>query len=266
MPTNTATPPPPRIAIVQPRMHWSGDDNLASALRALERAARAGAAMCLFPEMTVPGFHRRVAEGARPPLVEGWLRALEAHAALHRVHVAVGAPAFADDGRIFNSHWLIDDAGRRVAVVHKRGLTDPEATFFARGQGRPVVDWGGLRASVVICREVEDFDEVVAELEAERPELLLWPGMMGPEDGQEAIDPPRHVQQAQALARRLGVWVVQSNWPESLNVPENSARTGHSAVIAPDGRLLLRLPRAEAGIGVFDLGQPDCHWLPEALA
>jgi hypothetical protein len=55
---------------------------------------------------------------------------------------------------------------------------------------------------------------------------------------------------------------VQTIWPNALNRPEESARTGHSACIAPDGELLFRLPMQGYGVGVFTLGDRHYRWHP----
>lgn len=255
--------PGPRIAIAQPAMHWTGDENTASVIETLALAARHGAGLCVFPELAVTGYHRRIAEAARPERVEPWLRAVQASCRANRVAAAVGAPSFGDDGRIFNSQILIDAAGERAAVVEKRGLTAPEATFFAPGSARPTVSLNGLRCSAVLCREVADLDEICCTFAEEAPDLIFWPGLMGPEPGTGHIDPPAHVQDAQRLARRLGAFVLQANWPESLNDPALSERTGRSVVIHPDGAIAFALPQAQAGLAVFHLGERRYAWHPQ---
>ncbi|MBL8348513.1 MAG: hypothetical protein JNN03_24010 [Rubrivivax sp.] len=154
-------------------------------------------------------------------------------------------------------------------MVPKVGLTAPEATFFAPGVGRPVVRLavgeGTLACTAVICREVEDHEAVVGALAGSGVELILWPGQMRPDPAKPPQDPPQHVVQAQALARATGAWVVQTNWPNALNRPEESAHTGHSACIAPSGELLFRLPEQGFGVGVFTLGERTFEWCPVAL-
>lgn len=259
-PLNAQPAPALRIAIAQPTMHWSGDDNVNAVLATLAQAAAAQARLCVFPELVIPGFHRQIAQGAKPPLVAAWLERVQAACAEQAVAAAVGAPTFDVDGRIFNSYLLIDETGRLAGTVHKTGLTDPEATFFARGDARPVVSLCGQRCTAVICREVEDLDAVCAQLADEQPDIICWPGLMGPEAGTEDIDPPRHVQQAQALARRTKAYVIQSNWPMSLNYPELGAKTGRSVVIDPSGDIAFELPRAQAGLAVFTLGERRFDW------
>ena len=84
-------------------------------------------------------------------------------------------------------------------------------------------------------------------------------------------DPPWHVQDAQAFARRCGAHVVMVNfvmvnWPNALNRPEESADAGASVVIDPQGRILLTLPKARACPAVFDLGATDFVWGGEPSA
>lgn len=251
---------PIRIAIAQPTMYWTGDENAGAVCQTIEHAAARSARLCVFPELAVTGFHRRIAEAAKPALVAGWMRAIAAACARHSIATAVGAPTFGDDGRIYNSQILVDEQGQWAGVVEKKGLTDPEATFFARGDARPVVALQGRRCTAVICREVEDLDDVCGQLAPAAPELIFWPGMMGPEDGAEPADPPAHVQQAQALARRTGAHVIQSNWPVSLNYPDQSHKTGKSVVIEPTGRIAFALPQAQAGLAVFTLGDASYAW------
>ncbi|HEX2012807.1 MAG TPA: hypothetical protein VJN44_17900, partial [Roseateles sp.] len=157
--------------------------------------------------------------------------------------------------------------GEVVATVEKQGLTAPEATFFARGRAgtRTVAPMLGRRCSTMLCREVEDHDEICSELRRQRPDLILWPGLMAPADGKELQDPPEHVQQAGRLARSLGAWIVQSNWPEQLNYPERSWLCGRSVVLDPSGRIALALPSNEAGLAVFALGENTFDWHPTRL-
>jgi predicted amidohydrolase len=255
--------PPLRIAIGQLQMHWTIEANMAALQRAIAFAAAQGAQVCCFSELAVTGFHRQIAALAKPALVQPCLEALARSARQHRVAVAVGAPRFTGDGRILNSHVLLDETGAVAAVVDKIGLTAPEATFFAAGSGRPVGRLQGWRCSAVICREVEDLDDVALQLPPGAAQLLFWPGLMSPDPDKPPMDPPEHVQQAQRLARRTGAWVVQANWPNALNYPETSPGTGRSVVIAPDGNILLALPPAAPGVGVFNLGSSTLNWHAE---
>lgn len=244
-------------------MHWSLEENLASILEAMNVASRHGARISAFAELALTGFHREIVALARPELVEPALQRVRDHAAALGQAVALGAPTFGPDGTKFNSHLLIDERGRIVADVRENGLTAPEATFFGAGSDRPSALLHGRRCTAVICREVEDRDAVLAQLDGAAPAIVFWPGQMRPDPAKPPCDPPVHVQQAQQLARDTGAHVVQTNWPNALNRPEESAGTGLSACIAPDGRLRFRLPEQGFGVGIFELGTDTFEWHPQ---
>lgn len=253
-----------RIAIAQPWMRWTGDENAATALRTIALAADAGMQLCVFPEAMLPGFHRRIVEFAKRDLVAGWVDSLQTTCARHKVAATFGAPTF-DDGRIYNSQLFVDESGRLVGAVSKQGLTDPEATFFARGTTRPVIEMLGQRCTAVICREIEDHDTVCTQLTPQAPQLVFWPGQMRPQPEDAGIEPPPHVRNAQRLARTLNAWIIQSNWPNALNRPEESVGCGRSVVISPAGDIAIELPQSQPGVGMFTLGEPSFRWHAQAV-
>jgi predicted amidohydrolase len=252
----------PTLAIAQLRMHWSIEANMASIAGALELASRRGASICSFPELALTGFHREIVALAHPHLVGPAVASLQALCAQWDIAAAVGAPTFGDDGTRYNSHLLIDNSGRLVSATAKNGLTPAEATFFAAGADRPVAVVAGIRCASIICREMEDLAQIRGQLARGTVDLLFWPGQMRPDPALPPTDPPAHVVRAQAMAQALQAWIVQANWPNALNRPEESAHTGRSAVISPDGALVLRLPEQECGVAVFRLGQPGYEWYP----
>lgn len=245
-------------------MHWRGDDNTASIVQQLGHAAAKGATVCLFPELALTGIHRRIAEAAVPALVDGWLGQVRQACIAHRIATVVGAPSFTPEGRIRISHHFIDAQGQLVGTVHKRGLTAPEATFFEPAEQRPTVTLAGRTWSAMICREIDDAPQIAQELAPCMPQIVVWPGALRPDPDLPRTDPPDHVRRAQAFARECAAHVVMVNWPNALNRPEESAEAGASVVIDPQGRILLTLPRAEAGMAMFVLGDTEFEWWPQA--
>ena len=252
-----------RIAIAQIAMHWTTPENMASIRWAMDIAHSQGVQICGFSELAVTGFHRQIAREATPEVVSPALRELQAHAAQLSLGIAVGAPTFADDGAKYISHLLIDEHGQTAAVVPKRGLTDPEATFFSRGSVRPIGTMHGLRCSAVICREVEDLDSVSAELPPGVVDLIFVPGALRQDPDKPRTDPPEYVRNIQRLAQASRAYVVQTNWPNALNRPEESVEGGASTVAGPDGELLFRLPGQASGVGIFTLGARHFDWHPQ---
>lgn len=251
---------PPVVAIAQVAMHWTLEANLVQIERAMRLAHAEGAAICAFAELALTGFHRDIVTQGVPDKVAPALDRVGALAAELGLAVALGAPSFGEGGTRFNSHLLIDEHGALQARVHKIGLTAPEATFFQPGVDRPVATLSGLRCTAVICREVEDHGPVLEQLRADPPDLVFWPGQMRPDPDKPPSTPPEHVQQAMRLAHDSGAWFVQSNWPNALNRPEESAHCGASACIAPDGTPMFQLPEQQSGVAVFTLGERRFRW------
>lgn len=246
----------PRWAVSQPRMHWTLAANLAQTLAALEAAAAAGAEGCLCTELALTGFHRRLPELLDPAALadaEAQLRA-----ACERLGIAavVGLPSLGEGGAVFNSHLYIDAAGRDLGRVHKRGLTDSEATFFARGGARGWTAIAGVLATSVLCREMLDVEALLPELRApaadERPRVIFWPSYIAESDPEQTALCQAYRAGAEVLARELDTWVLQSNWPESLNAPGQRG-FGAGVVIAPGGSRVQTLPRDAAALVVVDL-------------
>ena len=117
-----------------------------------------------------------------------------------------------------------------------------------------------------MCREVDDLDEVAAQLRHDPVDVVFWPSLTGHPSGtvlESAFesDDLGYLRRAGLVAQRLGAYVVQSNWPHALNTPDQT-HLGESKVYDAAGEVLLTLPRDEAGVGVFTLGEPDYHWTP----
>jgi omega-amidase len=241
-------------------MCWELSENVQAMKHALRVASNLGAGICAFPELALTGFHRRIVEWATPEAATPAVEEVRLASAALGIAATFGSPTFGSSGQRFNSQLFIDATGAIAGTVSKIGLTDAEATFFTRGQDRPLVSLGGLQCSVVMCREIEDHADVLASLATSRPDVVFWPGLMSPDPALPPQDPPRHVVQAQELARSLGAYFVQANWPNSLNRPEESKGTGRSACISPAGELLFRLPAQEAGVAVFNLGERTFAW------
>jgi len=253
-----------RIAIVQPPMAWTTAENVERIVAVLGAAAAQGATLCVFPELALTGFHRRIRDQATPALVSGAIEQVRAACREHGVACALGAPTFAGDASVRNSYLVIDSAGQVVSTVSKNGLTPAELTFFEAGTDRSVHQFAGRACTTVLCREIDDLESIALQLREARAELIFWPSIVGSPPGTihptpEDTDDPGYLKRTATLARRLAAFVVQSNWPNALNTPERT-HLGESKVYAPDGEVLITLPRDSAGFGVFALGERSFRW------
>ncbi len=257
---------PLRVAIVQQPMAWTTADNVGHIVAALALAAQQDAGIAVFPELALTGFHRGIRGEAVPATVDAALQRVRGACRDHGIACALGAPTFAADGTILNSYLHLDASGEIVSSVSKNGLTPAELTFFAPGTERPVMQLDGRACTTVMCREIDDLESIAAQLQAEPVDLVFWPSMVGNPPGTIHPTPEDtadlgYFKRTAVLARRLNAYVVQSNWPQALNTPD-STYLGESKAYAPDGEILLTLPRDEAGVGVFNLGERAFRWTP----
>jgi omega-amidase len=236
-------------------MHWTLEGNLAQTLAALEAAAALGADGCVCTELALTGFHRRLPELLDAAALAAAEEALRAACARLGIAAAIGMPTLGEGGTVFNSHVYIDAAGRELGRVHKRGLTPSEATFFTPGGARGWKEIGGVLATSVLCREMLDVNALLPELAAAQqtqPRVIFWPSYVAESDAEQTALCHAYVEGAGNLARELGAWVLQSNWPDGLNQPGQRG-FGASVVIAPDGRRVQTLPRDDATLAVVTL-------------
>lgn len=248
------------IAIAQMPMAWTTAENTQTILKYLRIASAQQANICVFPELAITGFHRRIREEATPEIVAPALDAVRDACAKHSIAAVLGTPLFRESGAVVNAVEYINRTGNTVGYVEKIGITPAEASFLEAGNSRPILQFDGLRSTSIICREALDREQLCSELAPDTIDFIFWPGIMRP-DPERPDRAEHHVDDACALAAHTRAYVVQSNWPDSLNYPEESAHQGHSVVIAPSGKLMFRLPKAEVGLGVFALGDASYDWI-----
>lgn len=243
-----------KTAIAQTPMHWTPGENLQCILEHLTRAQRLGANLVLFPECALTGYHRRVPEHASPYTVDDALRRIRAACADLRIAAVVGTPFYPDReaGCIWNAAVAISDRGGILAVVPKAGLTRSETRYFRPGTDRPLFTVAGATCGVILCREVRDVDALRDSLRG--ADLVLWPGAVWWEGREEDAPPADRItlDDARACARALGAYLIQCNWPQSLNRPELTG-WGGSVVISPDGEVVYRCLPDEAGMAVLSM-------------
>jgi omega-amidase len=253
-----------KIAIAQMPMHWTPAENTRCILDYLADAKRRSAAVAVFPECATTGYHRRVPELGSRAVVDDGVRAIRTQCAALGIAAVVGSPYYPtdDDGIVWNAAVAIDAGGSIQAVCPKVGLTLGERRFFRAGEARPTFTVGDVGCGVLLCREIRDADRIRPHLDAVR--VLFWPGVIT-WDGERPAHPDDvvSVDIARGCARSLGRYVVQCNWPNSLNDPEMRGMGG-SLVISPAGEVLERCTLDRDEISCFELRPDAILDLPQA--
>ncbi|MEV7605187.1 carbon-nitrogen hydrolase family protein [Paenarthrobacter sp. NPDC089322] len=223
------------------------DANLRIIDDAARRASQAGAGLLLTPELfpvgyaplrlhaeldpaSLPGIKERLADIARRHRI-GLVYSLPApaEASVQSTHDDVAEPTPAED-RWNISATLVDAHGAEVlnyAKVHLFGGEEHKA-FVAAQEPPAVVDFNGIRTSMLICYDVE-FPEAVRAAASRGAELLLVPTALSA--GFENV--PQVLIRARALESQLNVAYANHCGHEDIY-----NFLGGSVVAGPDGSLL----------------------------
>lgn len=238
-----ATGPALRVALLQGNIDqarkWDREYQAAT-LEIYERLARRVAAgppaLIVWPETAAPFFLRREPElGGRVARLAGETGS----------PMLVGAPDVGEDGRLYNSAFLVQPDGRLSGRYDKRHLV-PFGEYvplrqifffvdrlaegigdFGRGQGATLLTTGGVPFGTMICYEAI-FPDEVREFVQEGARFLVnitndaWFGRTGA--------PAQHLAMAAMRAVETGTYLVRA------------ANTGYSAVIAPSGAVVEQTP------------------------
>lgn len=159
---------------------------IASLAHRAREARNAGAELIITPEMYLTGYNigREKILSQSEHLSDESLTAVSQMAADIGIAIVVGFGELGDDGRNYNSCAFFDKTGKRRLLHRKIQLFgDLDRSSFAPGNNLPlVVDWNGIKISMLICYDVE-FPELVRSIALKGCDLLLVPtAQMAPYD------------------------------------------------------------------------------------
>lgn len=206
------------------------DGNLDTVLNWIEQAAANGAKLVVFPECMNAGYVWRDRDDAlscADPIPGRFTDAIGEACAQHGIHVAIGLSERAGD-HVHNSAALIGPDGL-VGKYRKNFLFDFDPFYFTVGDtGYPVFDTPVGRIGMFICADAR-IPEGARALTLAGAEILLHITNSTTHEQHEVHEPAR--------ANENEVWMVcadKAGREEGLTYP------GHSQVIHPDGRIIVR--------------------------
>lgn len=247
------------VATAQMEMKWTVEENHSSMMAIIERAAKFGAGMVLFPELSITGFHREIVnEAGKLQEDPQWVEAIRSSCSDNSVFAWIGLPTFEDE-LIYNSYVLVGPDGELVSEVRKEGLTESEKTLFSSGNERPTSEIEGCNFTAVMCREVADLDHLNSQLCQSELNGIVWPGFLSHGLDEAVANREGTAEQAAKVAKSLGCEIVQCNWANSLNKPE-MVNLGGSVYLNNLGEVVWRCPEGISGIGFVDLTSSECRW------
>jgi 5-aminopentanamidase len=227
------------VAALQMRPAGSVEANLARIDKAAKSAAGFGVNLLVTPEMGATGYAiwdsiPRLAEGRDGPIVES----LRKTSLAYNIAIVAGFPE-RDRDFVYNSAVIVQPDGTQ-SFYRKCHLFGPlEKSAFAVGSSHsPIVSIDGMRASMLICYDVE-FPEMVRSAVLAGAEILMVPTAL-PKGA-----PANRVSESMVPSRAFEnhVFIIYAG----LCGEENGTRyQGGSVIVGPDGEDLARAGAAEA--------------------
>jgi predicted amidohydrolase len=251
-----------RVAAVQYAVGEDVAENLATALRMVDRAVEEGAEVVVLPEF---GNHvswyadRDHARREAQSLDGQFVRSLAAKAAERRIHLMVNCTLLREDGRVGGTNILLGPDGAVLAVSDKQVLMGSERDHLDPAVERSaVVETAVGRLGLYSCMDGVIF-ETPRMLAVEGAQILLNSLNSFALDEASLHVPVR--------AAENKVWVVAANKVGPL-VPEHSIHAvaervgvpvhrlhgaGESQIVAPDGTVVAIAPREGEAVVVADI-------------
>ncbi|QUJ69934.1 carbon-nitrogen hydrolase family protein (plasmid) [Photobacterium sp. GJ3] len=234
-----------KLGVIQMPMAWTTAENCQAICGYIHQYSTLDA--LIFPELSLSGFHRDIRSQCASSLIKPALQEVADACRSAGVMAFIGAPIF-EHSSGYNSYLAISAQGEVLIQWDKVGLTPSEASFFSAGTDRSPLAYQDQYIGAFLCREAEDVSWFVQQSQGVNFHFVLWPAYIGSQDNDVNH---RYFQGAVSIAQQLKTWVIQCNWPESLNDPSITG-LGGSKVIAPDGRLILQMPVDEAAVAILD--------------
>lgn len=232
-----------RITVLELAARWG---EAGPALDEVEARLTAGPPtdLVLLPEASLRGYVSPEGDFDLAPFaepIEGpTARRCAALAAARGLHLV--APLVLREGdAIYNAMACFDPRGALRFVYRKRHPWIPETWATPGPAPPPVIELQGHTITIATCYDLHFLPEDAAP-ELAAAELLLFPSAW-------VERPDLRASRLAQLARRFHLFIANANWaPGAVHVPGQ----GGSCLIAPDGTLLARAPRA----GRLDLELP----------
>lgn len=211
----------------------------------LRWARRAGIDLLLFPEAFLLGhsydpatIHARAARAAAA------LDALCQQITTCPVTLVLGAFDTAPP-HVFNSAFVIEE-GR---IIGRYAKAHPNEPGVSPGHAFPTFVRSGVRYGINICNDANHAD-AADRIARQGADLILYPlnNMLPPATADRWRE--KSIANLVDRARQTGCWIASS---DVAGVSGDRMSYGCTAIVAPDGSVVARVPELGAGVAVYDI-------------
>jgi predicted amidohydrolase len=225
--------------------------NLDQHVRLARLAAKEGAHVLVFPELSLTGYELSLADDLAFTEDDPRLAPLPEMARSTSMVLVVGAPVRLDSGLHIGAFVLSPDGTTQVYTKHHLGafpdgaavdgiVPSPETTYFQPGDRNPFVMIAGRPAAVAVCADVgrKSHSRVAAKRGARAylASMFVIPSEIAEEEARLG-----------AIAGRRRMAVVFANFGGPSG---GLASAGNSAIWSPAGEVVARCPGAGAAIAI----------------
>lgn len=218
-----------RAAAVQMRSVRNIEANLKTIATHLERCAREGVRVVVFPECALTGyFDAAYMKGITAQQIDTALERVADLCRSNKIYAVLGSPYLQGD-KLYNSAFVINPEGKILERYDKIHLAE---AWPVGGSRLSVFKIDGVPCSIIVCHD-ERYPELVRLPVLAGARVVFYVSHESGIDKEHKINPYRA--QIQARAVENTVFIVQANAPANKDA---TGSHGQSRIIAPDGNLV----------------------------
>ena len=242
-----------KIAIASPPVPLSIRNGLNEVETLVRDAAARAAVIICFPESYIPGYPGMgdPAEDRSPQALQDALDQVCRMAKENNIAVIMPMDKHVPAGML-NVAYVVDANGKVLGYQSKNQLDPSEDNTWIPGTDRQLFEINGLRFGIAICHEGFRYPETVRWAARKGAHIVFHPHFAGSNEHGETIsrwaDPSNPYYERAMMMRALEntIYFASSNYATLF--PESA-----SAIIAPDGSLIVHETYGRVGVIVADL-------------
>jgi predicted amidohydrolase len=236
-----------KIALAQTKpVRGDIQKNIESHLTLIEQAAANGAAVIIFPELSLTGYEPSLAKELAIDAMDNRLDIFQQLSNTKHIVIGVGVPTISHEG--IHITMVLIQPNKPRQINSKKYLHADEEPFFDPGNNLPGIIINNILLALAICYEISIPEH--SETAFKNGAQIYIASVAKTAKGVE-----RSVVQLSDIASKYGMTVLMSN---SVGMSEDGECGGRSSAWNNKGVLLGQLNDSGEGLLIFDTGKQVC--------